>query len=158
MPADLRIDGIAGGAGVFADDGALLAQQPIEQAALAHIGAADDGHAHLILIITLAQGQAGQAAQALGNGIEQIANTQAVDGADRVHLAQAQRIRVQRQLALLIRIDLIGGNEHGHLRPPQYGHDFFISAGQSIDAIDDENDAIRLLGGIQRLRANLRNE
>jgi hypothetical protein len=42
---NLLVDGVARGAGEFVDDDALFAGCPVEQARLAHVGAAEDGDA-----------------------------------------------------------------------------------------------------------------
>ena len=52
MPENVRVNGVAGGTGKGADNGALLAQQTIEQAALADVGAPRDGDfEHIVVIV-----------------------------------------------------------------------------------------------------------
>ena len=43
------VDGIAGGTGLIGHDHAVLAQDAVGQAGLAHVGAADDGHRDAVL-------------------------------------------------------------------------------------------------------------
>jgi len=52
FPDQAGVDGVAGGAGQGADDGPFLAQQAVDQAALADVGPADDGDLERILFIT----------------------------------------------------------------------------------------------------------
>ena len=80
------VNGVPGGAGHIADNGALLAQNLIGQGGLAHVGLADDGHLDpvLVLLLVLLRREVGHAL------VQQVPSAVAVDGGDGDGIPQAQ--------------------------------------------------------------------
>ena len=72
----VAVDGVPGGTGHVADDDPLLAQDPVGEAGLAHVGLADDGHLDHVAVLLLV----GLRREVLQAGVQQVAGAVAVDG------------------------------------------------------------------------------
>ena len=110
---DHRVDGVAGGAGQVVHDGALLADEPVEQRRLADVGAADDGdREHLVGQRPPASAARSSSAslgrEVLDDRVEQVAGRPAVQRAHRVRVAEAERQELPRRALVAGVVDLVG--------------------------------------------------
>ena len=74
--------------GISLTRASALAGQDVQQGRLAHVGPAQDGHAAVAGLLDLVRGEP------LDHLVQQVADAQAVQGADGVGLAQAQAVEL----------------------------------------------------------------
>ena len=131
-----RVDG---GAGDVVDDAALLAGHLVEQRGLAHVRPADQGHAaragdH--------GGLAGVLREGLEHLVEDVGAAAAVQGGDGPRVAEAERVELGDVAELHRRVDLVGHEDHRHLRALQLaGHDL-VGLGDADLGVDHDDDDV----------------
>ena len=148
---DERVDGVTGGAGHVAHDGALLAAEAVEQGGLTGVGAADDGDADEVLG-DLLLGGLGQRSHDV---VEDVAHAVAVLGADGVRVAQAQAVELVGVGVLQDGVALVDGQEDRLVGALQDAGDGLVLLGDAGLAVDEEDDGVGLVDGEHRLVANL---
>ncbi len=148
---DERVDGVTGGAGHVAHDGALLAAEAVEQRGLAGVGAADDGDADEVLGDLLLGGLR----QRSHDVVEDVAHAVAVLGADGVRIAQAQAVELVGVGVLQDGVALVDGQEDRFVGALQDARDGLVLLGDAGLAVDEEDDGVGLVDGENRLVANL---
>ncbi len=157
------VDGVAGGARDGADDGALLAQQAVEQAGFAGIGLADDGNLDRVFFFSFLWLDWRQ----LGNqGVQQVAGAGAVQGRDRVWLSHAKLVELQRQVAAGRAVGFVDHQQDRRhptaiLLPLLLAQDlryFLVGGGDAAFRLGQEQHGIRLFDGQLGLKADLVDE
>ena len=137
---DQAVDRVDGGAGDRVDDRALLAGQPVEQARLADVGAADqrDAARAALGLVRFAR----RVGQRREHGVEQVAAAPAVQPADRVRLAQAERPQFGGVGLAALVVDL-GDGEHDRTPGAAQGaRDDQVGLGGAGAAVDDEQHEV----------------
>ena len=159
--------GPSGGARHVVHHRTIGADQPVEQRALADVGPADDGNSRRRHVVGVPQrialvverdvddrlaGALGQHAEQL---VEQVAGTSAVQGADRLRLAEAQRQELPPVVLAAVVVGLVGHQDDGCLETTQpVGHRLVVLS-EPHRGIDDEQHDVGLLDGGLHLAADL---
>ena len=92
---DDGVDRVAGGARQVVDDGAVVADEPVEQRRLADVGTAHDGDTGDVVLVAASVPAAlgldfGRLGQQRDDGVEEVARLAAVKGVDRDGIAEAE--------------------------------------------------------------------
>jgi hypothetical protein len=148
---DRRIERIARRAGARADDGALVAGQPVEQRRLADVGSADDRHRGRRLAGGVDRLGRGQDRRHRG---DQRLDPEAVLGRDRMQGVDPQGVELAHQLVLLRRVDLVHRHEQRLAEPAQPLQQHAVERVETGAAIDDHDHGVGRLGCQQRLPAH----
>ena len=152
LPLDGGVDRVAGGAADRAHDRPVLATDGIEQAGFAHIGPADDRQLDRRLALLLRGGR-----QEADHAVEQVAGAGAMDGRDRVGLAQPQAPKFRRHREALVGgFTLIHRQQHRHPLAPKPFGDRLVCRHQPLLAIHDHHRHGRFSQGEVGLLADLR--
>ena len=157
------VDGVAGGARHVVDHAAVLAHQPVEQGALAHVGAADDGHTrrrHVVrppqLLAVLVHGDAVDRGGRLAPGtfgelgdhhVQQVAGTAAVQRADRHGLTHPETQELPHLVLATVVVRLVGHHHDGSVDAAQPVGDGFVVVGETDAGIHHEQHHV---GGLHR--------
>ena len=131
---------VARGAGELVDDHALLPRGLVQQRGLAHVRAPEDrdaaGAADLLL------GDRGDVRQHLHDLVEEVGDTAAVDGRDRVRLAEAEAPEGSGLGLVPGVVDLVRHEEHGPAGLAQHLDDLLVGRGGPDHRIHDEQHDI----------------
>ena len=132
---DDGIDGVTRGAGDVRHDGAVGAQDAVEQRGLAGVGAADDGDVQrvgeLVGDLVLLLGEQGH------DVIEQVARAMAVQGRKRRGLADAERIELPDVVVLAIGVvELVHQQKDRLVGALEHAGDRFVLFGDAGAAVD----------------------
>ena len=154
---DDGIDGVARGAGNVGHDGAVGAQDAVEQRRLPGIGAADDGHVQrfgeLIGDLVLFLRKQGH------DIVEQVARAMAMQGRERRGLADAERIELPDAVVLAIGVvELVHQQKDRLVAALEHAGDRLVLLGNAGAAVDHKQDDGGFLGGGEGLVANGRGE
>ena len=158
-----RVDGVPGGAGHVVHHAAVLAHQPVEQGALAHVGATDDGHTwrgHVVrapqLLALIVQGNpvggghglAPRTLRELGDHhVQQVAGPTAVQRADRHGLAHPEPQELPHLVLAAVVVRLVGHHHDGSVDAAQPVGDGFVVVGETDAGIHHEQHHV---GGLHR--------
>ena len=150
-----RVDRVAGRARLLGDDHALLAEQRVQQARLAHVRAPENGDADRLLARLRRPG----ARQARDDRVEQVAGAVPVHGRERDRVAEAEPVELERLRLAPGLVDLVRDQEDGLARVPQDRCQLFVTGRDPCLRIDDEEDEVGfgdrgpgLLGDLLRQR------
>ena len=149
---DGRVDGVARGARAVVHDHPVLAQQGVQQRALADVRPADDADGGR------APGRIGgrrRVRQPLDHGVEQVAHPAAVLRRDRVGVAEAQAAQVLGLGLLGGAVGLVGHQHHRPAAAAQAVGDLQVAGGRRGRDVHDEHDQVGILDPAQRLRGDL---
>ena len=147
-----RVDGVARGARDVGNHGALLAENPVDEARLAHVRSADDGDLNGVLVLL---GGILVLREAADHLIEQVAQAQHVRGGDGKRIAQAQRVEVVHRVAHLLIVDLVDHQNDRLVAAAQHGRHVLIIRRQPRASVGEEEDDVARLDGDLRLTAHL---
>ena len=150
---DDRVDGVARGAGNVGHDGAVGAQDAVEQRGLTGVGAADDGHVQRIgeligdLVLFLRkQGH---------DIIEQVARAMTMQGRERRGLADAERIELPDVVVLAIGVvELVHQQKDRLVAALEHAGNRLVLLGDTGAAVDHKQDDGGFLGGGEGLVAD----
>ena len=142
---DRRVDRVARGAGDLGDDHPLAAEEGVDEARLADVGAPDDRQADDVVGLVLVVVALGQQ---LDEPVEQVAGAEALGGGDRQRLAEAEAVEVVGEREVVRRVDLVGRDHHGEPAAAQDVGDLLVARPHAGAGVDDEQ---RHLGVGQRL-------
>ena len=147
------VDGVARGAGDIRDDGAVGAQDAVEQRRLAGIGAADDGDVQgvgeLIGDLVLFLRKQGH------DIVEQVARAVAMQGRERRGLADAERIELPDAVVFAIGVvELVHQQKDRLVAALEHAGDRLVLLGDAGAAIDHKQDDGGFLGGGKGLVAD----
>ena len=150
---DDGVDGIARGAGDVGHDGAVGAQDAVEQRGLTGVGAADNGHVQRIgelvgdLVLFLRkQGH---------DIVEQVARAMTMQGRERRGLTDAERIELPDAVVLAIGVvELVHQQKDRLVAALEHASDRLVLLGDAGAAIDHKQDDGGFLGGGERLVAD----
>ena len=147
---DGRVDRVAGGAGHGADDHALVVQEGVDDGGLADVGPPHDGQAADRVV-------AGDAAggQPVDDVVEQFGDGEAVVGADRPGLAEAEGVEVGGGGGQALVVGLVGGDVDGLAGVAQEAGDVGVGGGGAGLHVDDQADGVGLAEGLVDLRGDL---
>ena len=151
------VDGVARGAGNVGHDGAVGAQDAVEQRGLTGVGAADDGHVQrigeLVGDFVLLLGQQGH------DVVEQVARAVAVQGRERRGLTDAEGIELPDAVILAIGVvELVHQQKDRLVAALEHAGDRLVLLGDAGAAVDHKQDDGGFLGGGERLVADGRGE
>ena len=140
------VDGVARRAGDVGYDGAVGAQDAVEQRRLTGIGAADDGHVErigeLVGDLVLLLGKQGH------DIVEQVARAMAMQGRKRRGLADAERIELPDVVILAIGIvELVHQQKDRLVAALEHASDRLVLLGDAGAAVDHKQDDGGFFGG-----------
>ena len=147
------VDGVARGAGNVRDDGAVGAQDAVEQRGLTGVRTADDGDVQcigeLVGDLVLFLGEQGH------DVIEQVARAMAVKGRERRGLTDAERIELPDAVVLAIGVvELVHQQKDRLVAALEHAGDRLVLLGDAGAAVDHKQDDGGFLGGGERLIAD----
>ena len=150
---DDGVDGIACGAGDVGHDGAVGAQDAVEQRGLTGVGAADNGHVQrvgeLVGDLVLFLGEQGH------DIVEQVARAMAVQGRERRGLTDAERIKLPDVVVLAIGVvELVHQQKDRLVGALEHAGDRLVLLGDAGAAVDHKQDDGGFLGGGEGLVAD----
>ncbi len=149
LDLNLTRNRVGGGTGHLGDDGPLGAEQPVQEGALAHVGPADDGELRqLWLLVGRGFGQEGD------DGVEEVADAEAVDGRDRVGLAFAQSVEAVAFGVVGGVVQLVDGEDHLRLRAAQLAGDGRVGLRGAQAGVGEVEYHVGLLDGDPRLEGD----
>ena len=149
---DDLVDRVARGAGEFVDDDPLLPRGLVQQRGLAHVRATQDRHTSRSADLVL--GDRGDLRQHLHDLVEQVGDAAAVDGGDRVGLAETE-VPQRGGLGLVARVvDLVGHEEDGLAALAQQPDDVLVGRGGADHRVHDEHHDIAEVDGDLGLRGH----
>ena len=147
------VDGVARGSGDVRHDGAVGAQDAVEQRGLAGVGSADDGDVQRVgelvgdLVLLLGEQR--------DDVIEQVARAMAVQGRKRRGLADAERIELPDVVVLAVGVvELVHQQKDRLVGALEHAGDRLVLLGDAGAAINDKQDDGGFLGGGERLVAD----
>ena len=154
-PLQAGVNGVAGGAGEGADDGPLLAQQPVQQRRLADVRASDDGETGsgrgLLHLRRRGEG--------VHDGVEQVGNAGAVQGGDGVDgRRQPQGVELQRGLPQTVVVRLVDRQEDRAAGPAEDVGDLAVAGGDAAGGVGEEDDGVGVADCLLGLLPNQRDE
>ena len=170
---DQRVDGVAGRARHVVHDRAVLADEPVEQRALADVGAADDGDARRRRgrrastargesstidadLVGCSSSTGGKQGDDL---VEQVAGAAAVQRADRIRIAEAERQELPAVVLAAVVVGLVGDQQHGRLDPSQPDGQRLVVVGDARSSASTTNSTTSaVVDGRLDLAADLRVE
>ena len=167
---DHGVDGVAGGPGQVVDDGAVVADQPVEQRALAHVRPAHDGHGRdrraglagiLCAISVVVRLGVAVRSQAVGRGqpgddlVEEVAGPPAVQRGDGMGLPDAEGEELPTIVLTLVVVGLVHPEQHGLPGAAQPGGDRVVVLGDPDAGVDEEDDQVGAPHGLLHLPADL---
>src|SRR6266536_723868 len=140
------VDRVDGGAGDRVDDRALLLGQAVEQAGLADVGPADQGHPAR----AARPGRAGGLLRQRGeDGVEQVAGAAPVQRRHRLRLPQTQRPQHRRVRLLAGVVDLVGDEHDGLAAAAQHADRGLVVVERADRGVDhEEHDVCGMHGGL----------
>ena len=147
-----RVDGIPRGARSFVDDHAHLAQQRVEDRALADVRATHDAQGRDALLARQDRLRLGQCGH---HHVEQVPDPEPVLGGDRHDLPQAEPPEPLRQQFGLAPLALVGDHDDRHPRGAQVVGHLEVARGRGRGRVHDEQDQVRVGDRLARLRAHL---
>ena len=162
LPCSLKIDGdgVASNAGLWPGDHALLAENGIDQGRLADIRASHHGDAQgvdgcLVLFASLLRDlRATVYAGGLLDEVAQLADADIMLGRDRQRLAEPKGEGFVHACLRRAPLHFVGGDDHRLAgRAHEFGEDL-IAGNDPRPRIDQENDKVRLLDGLDSLLAH----
>ena len=150
---DDGVDGVARGAGDVGHDGAVRAQDAVEQRGLTGVGAADNGHVQrvgeLVGDLVLFLGEQGH------DVVEQVARAMAVQGRERRGLTDAERIELPDVVVLAIGVvELVHQQKDRLVGALEHAGDRLVLLGDAGAAVDHKQDDGGFLGGGEGLVAD----
>ena len=134
-----RVDGVAGGAGLVGHDQAVLAQDVVDEAGFAHIGAADDSNGDAVVSIL----RLFLKVEVSADGVQQVTGAVAMHAGNGDQLAQAQAVEIvqlHRRLADLVA--LVDSQHYGLAAAHQHAGDVLVLRGHTGRKLGDHDDAI----------------
>ena len=145
-----RVDRVARRAGNVGDDGALLAQQRVEERGLADVGLADERQREFRSRL----GGAGLRREPIDDRVEQIAGPLAVNRRDRKRFAETE----PRELAVhgrqgARRLGFVGDQQDRVFRAAENHRDVEVDRVETVLRVDDEHDHVGVAGRVLRLLA-----
>ena len=145
------VDGIAGSTGFISHDHAVLAQNAVGQAGLAHVGTADDGNGDTVL---LHHGLT--EVQMCTHCIQQVACAVTVHGRNGHHLVKAEVVElVQLHGSFAHLVALVHGKNDGLVAAAQHMRHVLVGCGQAVAHVRDHDDAVGGVNGDLRLLAHV---
>ncbi len=141
--AEDRVHGVAGRPRLLGDDHPLLAEERVDEARLAHVGAAEDGDPDRLLPHLRRA-----LARKLGHdAVEQVARAVPVQGGERHRLAQPERVELERVRVAAGVVHLVGDDDHGLVGAAQDVGDFLVARGDAGARVHDEEHEVGLGDG-----------
>ena len=127
---------------------------------LPDVGAAGDGDRHGARVVLGRRRQAASSVRCRASGsthqlVEHVAGAAAVEGADRVRVAQAEAQQVPDEVVAAGAVDLVGDHEHGRLDAAQDLGDPVVVVGEADGGVDHEEDGVGLADGLLALLGDL---
>ncbi len=146
LALQVRRDRVAGGARDVGGDHPLLAQQPVDQGGLAHVGAADERQAHPLRVVVQLLGltllrQPGE------DPLHQRVDAMPVRGRHREAVLEAVAGELRQRRA---RVEAVGLVDHQHHRPAALAqplHEFVVQARRAFAAVHHQQHQVGLRGG-----------
>ena len=141
------VEGVAGGAGDFADDGALLAEDGVDEGGFAGVRAADDGDFEGADVFAgfgfggLAFGF-GFEVEAVADGFDEEVDADAVDGADFGLLGEAEFAEFASAKAAAGGVGLIADEDDGFAGFAEDAGEFGVDGGDAFGDVDDEEEEV----------------
>ena len=150
---DDGVDSIARSAGDVGHDGAVGAQDAVEQRRLTGVGAADDGNVQrvgeLVGDLVLLLGEQGH------DVIEQVARAMPMQGRKRRGLADAERIELPDAVVFAVRVvELVHQQKDRLVAALEHASDRLVLLGDAGAAVDHKQDDGGFLGGGECLVAD----
>lgn len=145
----IDVHGIARGPGDLADDGALLLEDGVDEGGFTSVGTADDGDFHRPIrrFGGAMYGVLGRESQALGNDIDEVVDSQAMDGADFGEVAEAQLGELGGAHATVLGVGLVADEDDGLLGAAEDEGELVV---HGIDALDDIDHKDEEIGDFER--------
>src|SRR6185437_4833454 len=141
------MDGIAGGAGDVADDGAFLADEGVQERGLADIGLTDDGEFRQALLI----GMGLVFLDKCRDGVEKLAGSAACHRRKKIDLVEAQGIEFRCFEQAFAIVYFIDDEENGFGGAAQHIGHGFIKARDTGSSVDHEDQRISFFQGDEYL-------
>ena len=147
---EFGVDGVAGGARGGTDYDAVVAEQFVDQRALAGVGLADYGDPDdLVLFLGMSDGHR------LGDRVKQLAEPLALRSRHRVRLAEPQPAERVGKILLVV-VQLVDGEHDRHLRLPEIGSDRLVVEGEPRPPVHHIHYGVRGADGDLHLLADMR--
>ena len=148
VPLEGGIDGVARRACNVRNDGALLAQDTVDERALARIGLSDNGDAEGVapLFLPFFEGRDGF--------VQNVADAARMLGGDTEGLPEAERIKFK-EFILRVFVELVDDENDGLTAAAEIVRDVVIGARQPFPAVHEEEDDVGSFDGELRLRGDL---
>ena len=144
----VAVDGVAGGARHVADDDALLPQNAVGETGFAHVGLADDGYLHHIVVVLVLRLRR----EILDALVQQVAGAVTVDGGDRHRVAQPQVVElVEVRVKGAGGVHLVHRQHDGLAAALEHIGDLLVGGGQAGLDVGDENNDVGVVNGDLRL-------
>ena len=139
---DHCVDGIAGGACLVGNDEAVFAQNMVDQAGLADIGAADDSNGDAVIGVLFLLLKI----EVSADGVQQVTGAVAVYAGDRDQLAEAEAVKIiQLHRGLADLVALVDGQHHGLAAAHQHTGNILILRRHTGGQLSHHDDAV---GGV----------
>ena len=145
------VDGVAGGAGLVGHDHAVLTEDAVGQAGLAHVGAADDGDGDAVFLHDgLTEIEVG------ADGVQQVAGAVAVDGRDGHDFVEAEVIElVELHRGLAHIVAFVDSEDDGLVAAAQHMGHVLVGGGQAVAHVHHHDDAVGGVDGDLGLLAHM---
>lgn len=137
------IDAVAGGTGDVGDDVALLADEGIDEAALAHVGTSHNGKAGDVLL----HPDVFVRRELADDEVEQVACAVAIGSADADGIAQAKAVELGGAVLLLGAVGLVGSEDDGGVGTTQDVGHLLVEIGNAMLHIYKEEYQVGLADG-----------
>ena len=136
--------------GHLGDDASGVTEQAVRERRLAHVGAADerDPRGGVVLI------HLGVVGQCLHDGVEEVARARPVDGAERVHVADAEAPQLGGLHAAKVVVGLVADDQDGLLGAAEHLSDLLVEVRDAGLDVDHEEDHVGLLQREEHLLAD----
>ena len=141
VEAEHRVHRVPGRSGDVADQGALVAEQLVEQRGLPDVGAAHDREPGDALLVRALDRRLGKG---LEQAVEKVVDPDAMLGGDEQHLLEAELEDLVPEVLLARDVGLVGGHDHGPPGAPQELGDVAVDRGQALADVEQEDDRARL--------------
>lgn len=145
-----RVDAVAGGSCYLGDDVAILADEGVDDARLADIGASHDGEARQVVVDLLL----GHVLQFLQDDVEQVARAATRDCAHADRVAQSQLVKLGSLVRSSAIVYLVGHEQDGHACAAQDLCHILVPVRDARLVVHHEEHQVGLVRGYAHLLAD----
>lgn len=135
-----NINGVAGGSGGFADDGAFVAEDGIGEGGLADIRASEEHNAGGA--VEFRGGGVVEGRKGVVDPVDQLFNATSVSCADSEEIGKAEPGEVGGEIFMLVEVEFVDDECDGLGRGAEDAGEFLIGRGDAVESIDDEEQEI----------------